>query len=82
MIAYDRYGQGLIKDRDPQDKGRENGYGHDSADAAVDLHYLLVQLAGPEVQISLRDLKIVLVANSIGCAIARLYAQSWLVYSY
>ena len=68
MLAYDRYGQGLTEDRDPQDMGKEQGHGHDVADAAKDLHDLIHQLA-PN---GYRD--IVLVGNSIGCAIARLYA--------
>ena len=69
MLAYDRYGQGLTEDRDPQDQGRETGHGHNVADAAVDLHHLIQQLMLDAGQ------RLLLVGNSIGCAIARLYAQ-------
>ena len=69
MLAYDRYGQGLTESRDPQDQGRERGHGHDCADVATDLHQLILQLFGDIPR------RVVLVANSIGCAIARLYAQ-------
>ena len=70
MLAYDRYGQGLTIDRDPQDIGKPNGYGHDCADAAVDLHHLISQITKGQPQP-----RLILVANSIGCAIARLYAH-------
>ncbi|KAG8525667.1 uncharacterized protein KY384_000427 [Bacidia gigantensis] len=69
MLAYDRYGQGLTSDTDPKDKGQEQGRGHDVKDAAMDLHYLI-----NEVNMQSKP-KIVLVANSIGCAIARLFAH-------
>ena len=69
MLAYDRYGQGLTEDRDPQDEGREPGHGHNVADAADDLYQLIRQIS-PEDEPNL-----ILVGNSIGCAIARLYAQ-------
>ena len=77
MLAYDRYGQGLSQDRDPQDRGRETGHGHDVADAVTDLHQLITQIAQEQLHRSLEQLQIVLVANSIGCAIARLYAQRY-----
>ena len=70
LLAYDRYGQGLTTDRDPQDVGYKEGRGHDVADAAVDLHHLISQICKHE-----KATKVVLAANSIGCAIARLYAQ-------
>lgn len=77
MLAYDRYGQGLTEDRDPQDRGREKGHGHDVADAVTDLHQLIAQIAQERLYMSEEELQIVLVANSIGCAIARLYAQTY-----
>ena len=70
MLAYDRYGQGLTTDCDPQDKNKEEGYGHDCADAAFDLDCLLSQISKDQ-----PAPRLVLVANSIGCAIARLYAE-------
>ncbi|KAL9611233.1 MAG: hypothetical protein Q9167_004116 [Letrouitia subvulpina] len=77
LLAYDRYGQGMTEDRDPQDQGREEGYGHDLADVVTDLRQLLVQFARSQLHSKLEDLRIVLVGNSIGCAIARLYAQTY-----
>lgn len=69
MLAYDRYGQGLTESRDPQDLGREKGHGHDCADVAADLHQLILQVLGNVPH------RLVMVANSIGCAITRLYAR-------
>ena len=64
LLAYDRYGQGL-SDRDPQDV-----YGkHDVNDAAKDLGYLIDQVCVDGMP------RLVLVANSIGCAVARCYAR-------
>ncbi|KAI4215421.1 MAG: hypothetical protein LQ351_002321 [Letrouitia transgressa] len=77
LLAYDRYGQGMTEDRDPQDQGREKGYGHDLIDVVTDLQQLLVQFARSHLRSNLEDLRIVLVGNSIGCAIARLYAQTY-----
>ena len=74
MLAYDRCGQGMTSDRDPKDKGREEGHGHDCADAAQDL-YLLIAEFMPEFHSA--GVQIVLVANSIGCAIARLFAKQY-----
>ena len=70
MLAYDRYGQGLSMDRDPQDIGKNDGYGHDCADAAADLYHLILQITKGQTLP-----RLILVANSIGCAIARLFAQ-------
>lgn len=75
LLSYDRYGQGMTKDRDPQDEGREEGHGHDCADAAEDLHHLIEGVAKERMNVQEHDLRIILVANSIGCAIARIYAQ-------
>lgn len=77
MLSYDRYGQGLSQDRDPQDRGKEKGHGHDVADAVIDLHQLITQIAQERLHTSSEQLQIELVANSIGCAIARLYAQRY-----
>ena len=78
MVAYDRYGQGLTEDRDPQDRGREEGYGHDVRDAAVDLHQLVGQVCNDHPLSGDSMPRLILVANSIGCAIARLFAQEHL----
>ncbi|CAJ2510786.1 Uu.00g064110.m01.CDS01 [Anthostomella pinea] len=73
VLAYDRYGQGKTIDRDPHDEGKEPGYGHDVLDVVRDLHQLVAQVTrnGPKPK------RLLLVANSIGCAIARLYAQEY-----
>ena len=77
MLAYDRYGQGMTEDRDPQDQGREKGYGHDAMDCARDLEQLVTQVFKrhyiPEASMP----NLILVANSIGCAIARLFMQEY-----
>ncbi|KAL8698509.1 MAG: hypothetical protein Q9201_006534 [Fulgogasparrea decipioides] len=78
MLAYDRYGQGMTEDRDPQDQGREKGCGHNTADVVRDLHRLITQVVHDRLKRKLEQLQLVFVANSIGCAIARLYAQSYL----
>lgn len=75
LLSYDRYGQGMTEDRDPHDEGREEGHGHDCADAAQDLHYLIGGVAKEQMNVHADDLRIILVANSIGCAIARIYGQ-------
>ena len=75
MLAYDRYGVGMSEDRDPLDQGREQGHGHDCRDAAEDLHYLIQHFGEGLKLLSGEKLRVVLVANSIGCAIARLYAE-------
>ena len=76
MLAYDRYGQGMSDDRDPADHGKAEGHGHDCKDAADDLHCLIDQVAQQQMGTKVEQLRLVLVGNSIGCAIARLYAQS------
>ncbi|KAI1130390.1 Alpha/Beta hydrolase protein [Nemania abortiva] len=74
MLAYDRYGQGRTIDRDPGDEGKEEGYGHDTLDVVRDLHQLIIQTTRDSDN---RPKAIMFVANSIGCAIARLYAEQY-----
>lgn len=76
LLSYDRYGQGTTEDRDPQDEGQEEGHGHDCKDAAEDLHYLVEGVAKERMSVKPKDLRVILVANSIGCAIAQIYAQT------
>ncbi|KAI0878521.1 Alpha/Beta hydrolase protein [Hypoxylon argillaceum] len=76
MLAYDRYGQGRTIDRDPSDEGREEGYGHDTLDVVRDLHQLISQATQRQHSDS-EQKRIMFVANSIGCAIARLYAEQY-----
>ncbi|KAI4224343.1 MAG: hypothetical protein L6R36_004718 [Xanthoria steineri] len=75
LLAYDRYGQGLTEDRDPLDSGAEKGRGHNVADAVHDLHQLVDQFWTDKIGNSEAGLRLILVANSIGCAIARLFAE-------
>ena len=79
MLAYDRYGVGMTEDRDPLDQGREQGHGHDCRDAAEDLHHLIGHFSKGLKLLNGEKLRVVLVANSIGCAIARLYAEKYSV---
>ncbi|KAJ8123508.1 hypothetical protein ONZ43_g568 [Nemania bipapillata] len=74
MLAYDRYGQGRTQDRDPSDEGKEEGYGHDTLDVVHDLHQLINQITHDS---NTQPKRIMFVANSIGCAIARLYAEQY-----
>lgn len=77
MLAYDRCGSGLSEDPDPQDQGREDGFGHDVADAVRDLHEIISQVASEHMAAVQSQFSLILVGNSIGCAIARLYAQTY-----
>ncbi|KAI0016247.1 Alpha/Beta hydrolase protein [Xylariomycetidae sp. FL0641] len=92
MLAYDRFGQGKSVDRDPADAaaGRDPGYGHDVRDVVRDLHQLVRQVtqvtaaaaaAGEEEEQEQEQeeprRRLLFVANSIGCAVARLYAQAY-----
>ncbi|KAI9732215.1 MAG: hypothetical protein M1834_004312 [Cirrosporium novae-zelandiae] len=87
MLSYDRYGQGLTVDRDPHDQWGEEGYGHDLTDTIEDLHHLITQIGRLKLDRGnpfshnsqgQPPLEVILVANSIGCAIARLYAHAHL----
>lgn len=77
LLAYDRYGQGLTEDQDPQDQGREKGRGHDVADVVQDLHQLLIQIGSDRLDTASEQRALVFVASSIGCVIARLYAERY-----
>jgi pimeloyl-ACP methyl ester carboxylesterase len=72
LLCYDRYGQGK-SDSDPTDTP-DSPYGHDARTVVADLHQLLTQVSHGELHRPLGDLRLVLVCNSIGCALARLYA--------
>ncbi|KDO25070.1 hypothetical protein SPRG_09209 [Saprolegnia parasitica CBS 223.65] len=76
LMSYDRYGQGRSTDKDPADAAAPDpSHGHDALDVVADLNellYVVAQLlALPGGQLP----PLVFVANSIGCAVARLYAQ-------
>ncbi|OQR86474.1 hypothetical protein ACHHYP_10516 [Achlya hypogyna] len=76
LVTYDRFGQGRTTDADPLDAAAADPqHGHDALDVVADLNellYIVAQLyALPGGQLP----PLVFVANSIGCAVARLYAQ-------
>jgi pimeloyl-ACP methyl ester carboxylesterase len=75
MLAYDRFGQG-DSDPDPLDDepGKEPGYGHTVPDVVEDLHQLIRQTIAASYGARRR---VVFVASSIGCALARLYTQQY-----
>ncbi|KAE8143151.1 Alpha/Beta hydrolase protein [Aspergillus pseudotamarii] len=79
MLTYDRYGQGQTTDRDPGDITAEDPmHGHDTLTVVRDLHQLLTHVASDRMDISDPSrLPLVLVSNSIGGAIVRLYAQEY-----
>ncbi|KAI9045268.1 alpha/beta-hydrolase [Aspergillus affinis] len=86
FLTYDRFGQGQTTDRDPQDAVTEDpSHGHDCLSAVHDLHQLLVQLipaklglpGPPDTDSDSDSLRLIFVANSLGCALARLYAAQY-----
>jgi pimeloyl-ACP methyl ester carboxylesterase len=87
MLSYDRYGQGLSTDRDPLDAKAENPeHGHDCVDVVRDLRQLISQIcngkdlkvpAGSENSSELVEPPIFFIANSLGGAVARLYADQY-----
>ncbi|KKY27836.1 hypothetical protein UCRPC4_g00816 [Phaeomoniella chlamydospora] len=81
LLCYDRYGQGSTTDHDPKDAQAEDpSHGHDLTDAVRDVHALVAYFSGVDSSASTAAQKpprLILVGNSIGCAIARLYAQTY-----
>ncbi|KAF3927483.1 hypothetical protein ABW21_db0209557 [Orbilia brochopaga] len=76
LLTYDRYGQGLTTDTDPLDDGlnpNPPGQRHDIASVVTDLHALIGVITSTPVD----TLKVIFVANSIGCTIARAYAEHY-----
>jgi pimeloyl-ACP methyl ester carboxylesterase len=69
LLSYDRYGQGLSS---PHPNGT-----HDISDVVFDLHTFINIFCNQELHTTLAEVRIVLVCNSIGCAIARLYANAY-----
>lgn len=78
LLSYDRYGQG-DSDRDPGDKDPPPSHGHDCMAALQDLKQLILQIWREHLDIAnpTHFPCIIFVANSIGCAIARLFTQSY-----
>ncbi|CAL5871066.1 uncharacterized protein PFLUO_LOCUS5312 [Penicillium psychrofluorescens] len=79
LLTYDRFGQGQTTDRDPQDEGASDPtHGHDCLSAVKDLRQLITQVASEKLGVADVDsLSLVLVGNSIGCPLARLYAHEY-----
>lgn len=73
LLCYDRYGQG---DSDPDPADTEARPAHDLTTVVTDLHALHIVFTD-QLSASGSCNKIVLVANSIGCALARLYASTY-----
>ena len=77
ILAYDRFGQGQTTDRDPNDLDTQDPtHAHDMMSAVHDLDELIhvIQTSNPSLGSNPR---LILIGNSIGCAIARLYAQHY-----
>ncbi|KAJ5634320.1 Alpha/Beta hydrolase protein [Penicillium herquei] len=79
ILTYDRYGQGQTVDRDPNDANAPDpSHEHDAVAVIQDLRQLITQIANDKLKISnVNTLPLVFMANSIGCALARLYAQEY-----
>ncbi|OOF96791.1 hypothetical protein ASPCADRAFT_515013 [Aspergillus carbonarius ITEM 5010] len=82
LLTYDRYAQGLSTDKDPADASAPNpAHAHDCLSVVHDLHQLLVQITTTHHHhhhpTPLQDMHLILVSNSIGGAISRLYAQTY-----
>ena len=88
LLAYDRFGQGMSTDRHPKDAmSQDPSHGHDLQDAVIDLKELIEHIIrgqlGFESDLStwkeastLKYPRIVLVAHSIACQLAQLFASS------
>lgn len=78
LLTYDRYGQG-DSDHDPDDKEPPPSHGHDVMSAVHSLKQFLLQIwkmhLGASNPSSFPSL--IFVCNSIGCAIARLFAHTY-----
>lgn len=79
ILTYDRFGQGLTTDRDPADAGAADPTkAHDAVAVIQDLRQLISQIADEKLGISdVQELSLIFVANSIGCALGRLFAQEY-----
>lgn len=75
MLCYDRFGQG-DSDSDPMDPP-DTPYGHDALSIVEDLHQLLTCVSNTRLGRDIATLRLVLVGNSVGCVLARLYAAAY-----
>lgn len=78
LLSYDRFGQG-DSDRDPNDQEPPPCHGHDAMSAVRDLRQFTLQIWKEHLERSSPSQFpcLVFVCNSIGCAIARLFAQTY-----
>ncbi|KAF2638586.1 hypothetical protein P280DRAFT_471191 [Massarina eburnea CBS 473.64] len=78
LLSYDRFGQG-DSDRDPNDQGDPPCHGHDCVSAVHDLKQFTLQIWKEHLTASnpVNFPALIFVCNSIGCAIARLFAQAY-----
>lgn len=78
ILSYDRYGQGE-SDRDPTDKEPPPCHGHDAMAAVHDLKQVILQTWREHLDQSkpTHFPCLIFVCNSIGCALARLFAQTF-----
>lgn len=78
LLTYDRFGQG-DSDRDPNDKEPPPCHGHDCMSAVHDLRQFILQITKqhPGVSNPSKLPALIFACNSIGCAIARLFAQTY-----
>lgn len=79
MLVYDRYGAGS-SDHDPSDAGNPPEQYHDAVESMHDLRQLIIQIAPIHLGLAeneLHDLRIIFCAYSIGCCIARFYADAY-----
>lgn len=76
ILTYDRYSQG-DSDPDPYDPP-DTVYGHDALAVIADLHELITQVCATILHLPPPgpNLRMVFVANSIGCPLSRLYAAA------
>jgi hypothetical protein len=77
LLSYDRYGQG-DSERDPDDKEPPPCHGHDCQASVHDLRQFTLQIWKEHLDTSNPTSfpALIFVCNSIGCAIARLFAQT------
>ncbi|KAF2448690.1 hypothetical protein P171DRAFT_428726 [Karstenula rhodostoma CBS 690.94] len=79
LLTYDRYGQG-DSDRDPDDPTEDGpSHGHDAMSVVRSLRQFTLQIWKEHLDISnpTEFPSLIFVCNSIGCALARLFAQTY-----
>ncbi|KAM0425832.1 hypothetical protein ACHAPT_008770 [Fusarium lateritium] len=79
ILTYDRFGQGQSIDRDPADEGATDpSHAHDCMSAVRDMRQLTTQILRDRMNVEESDtLRLVLVGNSLGCSLIRLYAHEY-----